>query len=1249
MKNLADFTNQYPLSKTLRFKLIPMGKTLDNIQKSGILEEDRQRAESYVKVKSIIDDYHKSYINMMLSGFDLPIEDNGKLNSLEEYFMYLNIRKKNEREQETFKKIQSNLRKLIVSRLTKDELFKRIYKKELIKVDLVNFVMPLPDAEEKIALISEFDNFTTYFMGFHENRKNMYSDEEIPTAIAYRLVNENFPKFIDNIQVFEKISSTDLVASFEKIKEEYNCMVEIGNVENIFKLENFNNVLTQKQIDVYNAVIGGMTTSTGEKIKGLNEYINLYNQQHKHEKLPKFKILFKQILSDREALSWLPEEFSDDKGLLLAIKELYKNLQDSVLNEGSLKLIFENIDTYDLNGVFIKNDLQLTDISQKAFGNWNIIPSSIKKHLEKGITRRRESEDEFQEKINKAFKSNTSFSIAFINQCLEEAGEVKKLEAYFKNLGMVDTLSVQTENIFARINSAYTDIKDIIDNSDTSSTTGLSQQEFSVQKIKRFLDSLKGLQQFIKPMLDTGDVIAKDERFYGEFSEIWNELDVVTPLYNKVRNYLTKKPYSEEKIKLNFENPTLLDGWDLNKEADNTCAILRKDGMYYLAIMNKRQKNVFKSYPSGSDSESYEKMEYKLLPGANKMLPKVFFSKSRIKEFNPSKTILSNYKKETHKKGDNFNLDDCHALIDFFKESINKHEDWKNFGFKFSDTSKYSDLSGFYREVENQGYKLSFTHIAVEYINQLVEDGKIYLFQIYNKDFSQYSSGTPNMHTLYWKMLFDERNLANVVYKLNGKAEVFFRKSSIVVKKPTHPANEPLKNKNKLNPKNESVFKYDLIKDKRYSEDQFQFHVPITINFKAIDNGNMNQKVNQYLKDTDDLHIIGIDRGERNLLYLVVIDMNGRICKQFSLNGIGTEYKGLNYTTNYHDLLDIKEENRMKARQSWQSVANIKELKEGYLSQVIHKLSELMIEYNAIVVLEDLNFGFMRGRQKVEKQVYQKFEKMLIDKLNYLVFKNNDIDSAGGLLHAYQLTNKFESFKKVGKQSGFLYYIPAWNTSKIDPITGFVNLFDTHYESVEKAKTFFSKFDFIRFNKEKNYFEFGADYSKFTFKGEDTQELWTICTYGTRIRKFRDPENNMNWNDEEVELTEHFKQLFAKYAIDIFSNIKEAISNQKEKDFFKELLDLFKLTLQLRNSKTKEDVDFIISPVANKEGKFYDSRSCDSSMPADADANGAYNIARKGLMIVKRIKASENLRKINFTITNKEWLNYAQRGIEEPK
>ena len=37
----------------------------------------------------------------------------------------------------------------------------------------------------------------------------------------------------------------------------------------------------------------------------------------------------------------------------------------------------------------------------------------------------------------------------------------------------------------------------------------------------------------------------------------------------------------------------------------------------------------------------------------------------------------------------------------------------------------------------------------------------------------------------------------------------------------------------------------------------------------------------------------------------------------------------------------------------------------------------MVIKYNAIIAMEDLSYGFKKGRFKVERQVYQKFETML--------------------------------------------------------------------------------------------------------------------------------------------------------------------------------------------------------------------------------------------------------------------------------
>lgn len=1262
MKQYEDFTGLYQISKTLRFEARPIGKTYENILKNGLIDRDEHRSRSYVQIKKLIDEYHKAFIDNALEDGCLCKETSNGSDMLNEYFELYLRNSKSDSEQKRLEKLQEQMRKEIVKRLSSQPGYKHLFKQELIQAykiegskdkseaDLIKFVKGSKQEriasltkEEAIDLINEFRGFTTYFNGFHENRANLYSEEAKSTAIAYRLINENLPKFIDNIIAFRKIIEIpEMQEAMRTLCKEMEPYLNVKEISEMFIIDYYDILLTQKQIDVYNAIIGGRVDETCDThIKGINQYVNLYNQQHKETKLPKLKVLYKQILSDRNAISWLPEEFHNDKEVLEAIKDCYARLSENILGEKILKSLLTSLEDYDLNGIYIPNDQQLTDISQRIFGNWSEIQNAILGNIKEATPKKKkESDESYSERLNTLYKKQNSFSIHYINECLSAQGEEdgKTIQSYFANCGAIDTPTMQRENLFSYISNMYTDAKRVLDG---NFSNGLAQDKEAVEKIKNLLDSIKEMQHFIKPLLGSGKETDKDERFSAEFDSIWRELDTITPLYNMVRNYMTRKPYSQEKIKLNFDNPQLLGGWDANKEQDYSSIILRRGVNYYLAIMDKDSRNLLgKAMPSAG--ECYEKMVYKLLPGANKMLPKVFFSKSRKEEFAPSQQIEDIRDNGSYKKGSNFNIEDCHQLIDFYKQSILKHEDWSKFGFQFSPTSSYQDINEFFNEVEQQGYGISFTKVSIEFIDKLVDEGKLYLFQIYNKDFSEYSKGTPNMHTLYWRVLFDEKNLADVIYKLNGQSELFYRKKSLERNEPTHRAHEPIKNKNKNNPKSESVFDYDLIKDKRYTLDKFMLHIPITMNFKCPDRINLNNQVKEYLQEAEDTHVIGIDRGERHLLYLVVIDRYGNIKEQFSLNDIVNEYNGIKYQTDYHAQLDTKEKERKEARKSWQTIESIKELKEGYLSQVIHKITQLMIKYHAIVVLEDLNRGFMRGRQKVEKEVYRKFEKMLIDKLNYLVDKRADPEAAGGLMRAYQLTSKFESFEKLGKQSGFLFYVPAWNTSKIDPVTGFVNLFDTHYKSIDSAKKFFSSFDSIRYEAEKGWFEFRFDYRNFGTKADGTRTVWTLCTRGSRIETFRNPDKNSQWDNQEIDLTSAIKSHLESYGINLSSNLKDGICSQSDKRFFEGMLYYLKLTLQMRNSITGTNVDYLVSPVSDENGNYFDSRTSGEILPQNADANGAYNIARKGLMLIDQIKQSDDVTGLKFDLSNKNWLKFAQ-------
>lgn len=699
----------------------------------------------------------------------------------------------------------------------------------------------------------------------------------------------------------------------------------------------------------------------------------------------------------------------------------------------------------------------------------------------------------------------------------------------------------------------------------------------------------------------------------------------------------------------------------MNKERDNLGVLFERDGLFYLGIMDKKHNKIFSGLQetnadSSHRAQGFNKLNYKLLPGPNKMLPKVFFSKSRIDEFAPDTEIMRIYEQGTFKKGRNFSTTDCHKIIDFYKESINKHPEWKQFNFSFSPTEKYEDISDFFREISEQGYKLSFTFVPEDYIYGLVEDGKLYLFKIYNKDFSPFSKGKPNLHTLFWKAVFDEKNLADVVYKLNGKAEVFFRRKSISEKDEiVHHANEKLKKKNPELSGQKSLFNYDIIKDRRYTVDKFQFHVPITMNFKAQGSNWINDNVCAYISNNPDVRILGIDRGERHLLYISMIDRIGRVVKdekgdyiQYSLNTVTGSYRGpdgkpVRFETPYRELLDRKEKERDEARKSWGTVENIKELKEGYMSQIVHHIASLMVKYNAVLFMEDLNSGFKRGRIKVEKQVYQKFEKALIDKLNYLVFKDYPADEPGGLYKALQLAGRFESFQKLQKQSGFIFYIPAWNTSKIDPMTGFTDQLKPKYSNVPEAKAFFTKFDAIYYDEKNDYFVFGFDYRNFPGTYDTARTKWDICTVGSLRYAFDSKANNGKGGCVRWNVTESLKKLFEKHGIDYRTkDLKDRIVGMDNKSFFIALIKNLQITLAMRYSSTEDGKDFILSPVADKNGEFFCSEGRDDGLPQDADANGAFNIARKGLMVLKKIDSAEKYGDWTTKIKNSDWLDFVQ-------
>lgn len=1251
MKDLKQFIGLYPVSKTLRFELRPVGKTLEWIERNGILEMDERRANDYPKVKNLIDDYHKVCIHDSLKNVHFDWQPLKK--AIEE-----NRKNNNEDTKKTLEKEQTIMRRQIKAAIEKFPHYNELTAPT--PQNLLSDVFPevYGDDDEPI---KSFDRFSVYFRGFQENRKNIYSSEAISTGVPYRLVHDNFPKFLADIEVYDNIK-TICPEIIEQIAAELKPFLGGRKIDSFFTIDSYNDLLTQDSIDFFNQVIGGVSEEGKPKFRGINELTNRYRQQHPELGSKKKALtmipLFKQILSDRDTLSDIPQQIESEKQLIETITSFHTHLTQYERNGEKVNILEEltsligKVGDYNPGGIYISSKF-LTGISQKIFGHWSIINERLEKHA--------------IEKFGNIKVSNIK----------------KKIDNYLsKDAFCLSELPFDEDHDVACLFSELPQTLDSIQKS-----WFRFQEWCNGESGRLFLNNpegteiVKNLLDFMMEFLHKCSVLLApeeydvDKDFYNEFMPLYAEYSNTVFLYNKVRNFLTKKLTDVKKYKLNFGVPSLCDGWDLNKESTNKAILLFKGGLSYLGIMNAR--NILANVDKDNlNCETYSKMIYKFLPGPNKMLPKVFFSKKGREMFKPSKLIVDIYESGAFKKNSpDFSKKKLHALIDFYKEAIDKHEDWSKFGFIFSPTESYEDISSFFNEMAKQSYLIRFTDIPDQRVNEWVENGQLYLFQLYNKDYAEGSHGRKNLHTLYWENLFSLENLNNLVLKLNGQAELFYRPQGI--KKPvTHKVGGKMLNRRDKSgmPIPEVIYRslyqyfngkkqeleltdiekayidkvvvkdvtHEITKDRRYTKPEFFFHVPITFNTNADGNDYINEKVQEYIKDNPDVNIIGIDRGERHLIYLTLINQRGEILKQKTFNTVG------NY--NYQAKLVQREQERDEARKSWQSIGKIKDLKEGFLSAVIHEIAKMMIEHNAIVVLEDLNFGFKRGRFKVERQVYQKFEKMLIDKLNYLSFKDCKADEDGGILRGYQLAQQFVSFQRLGKQSGFLFYIPAAYTSKIDPITGFINHFNFNdITNTEKRREFFMKMERIEMKNGDIEFEF--DYRKFKTYQTDFKNVWTVSTYGKKIVMHPNESGHKRMVDfyptQQIIQAFEGKGITLKDGTDIKALLTKIEASIANASFYSTLFYSFQKTLQMRNSNSETEEDYILSPVA-VDGKHFCSideanKGCDadgnwiSKLPVDADANGAYHIALKGLYLLR----NPELKKI-------ETGNWLQFMVEKP-
>ncbi len=1343
-----QFTNKYSLQKTLRFELRPTPETRAMLEANGVIQTDQKRKENYQATKPFFDRIHQEFITDSLTDVTLQ-----SLNGYESVYKEWQSNKKDKALSKKIEAKEKEIRKELVSLFdakATDWINSFDTKKEIKKANHQFLFEPVvfeileqkygdePEAKNSDgqSIFVSWDRWTAYFGKFFETRKNFYKDDGTATAVATRIVNGNLRRFCDNKIDFLKLKNKLDLSELETYLGQ--------SISKFFEIKSYNQYLSQVGIDKYNEVIGG---DKGKKVKGINQLVNEYKQKT-GEKLPRLKQLDKQIGSAKEKFIIAietDEELQDELGSLVEVVTEKVSLLDR-----SVKNLFK--DTTELGGVYFRKEA-INTISRRWFASYEKFETALAEELAVKYNKEKE-EYKLPDFINWRALKMAIEKLASVDEPIWKNYYTDVIEGLDNKSAWGQFLAVfeyeynqakngRKDKGDKTLAECTADIKTILEKNQSEKL----RRETEI--IKNYCDRILGIQRFAKyfsleKKRQWNEDNLKTDDFYVDYLQYHaDSFEGLVKPYDRIRNYLTKKPFNTDKWVLNFENPDLASGWDKNKESANTAVILRKDGRYYLGVMDIANRKLFANIQE--DGSGYEKMVYKYTKDVVTTIPKCSTQmKDVVEHFKNSKEdyVLSSsgvgnftvpliitkeifdLNNKVYSKSDitkslyRWEIPSTESESDYIKsfqkdylrlggsrtvyqESVKKWLDFcKSFlesypssaFFDYSnlkDTREYRSIDEAYSDMNSSGYKIYFENIPNGFIEDANKNNKLYLFEIHNKDWNlkvkdgSNKDGKKNIHTLYFEQVFSEANqLNNFVVKLNGEAELFFRPATDV------------KDLGERLVKGKRVIMHP-----RYAEDKMFFHVPITFNRTAPDVFGYNKNINEQLANNPNINIIGIDRGEKHLAYLSVINQKGEILEIESLNKIKVKNKEGVVTDeiDYAQKLEDRAKEREAARRDWKSVEQIKDLKKGYISHVVRRIADLIIKYNAVVVFEDLNMRFKQVRGGIEKSVYQQLEKALIDKLNFLVDKGEmDADKAGHVLHAYQLTAPFESFQKMGKQTGVLFYTQAEYTSQTDPVTGFrKNLYLSNSSTIEKVQNFIKNFDKIGWDSEKQSYFFEYNPINFVdkkYKDQTVDKTWRVYADVPRIKR----ENKKGyWETVAVNPNEEFKKLFDLWLFDqqeaedmkdqIFQMMEDGrLDGTKEFDgrsrnFWQSFIYLFNLISQLRNStatqfkkddegnvvKTIAGVDFISSPVepffCTDGGKFTEGYVNMAGMEElfiggpeklsnfkkefNGDANGAYNIARKGKIILDRI--SKDFEKPDLFISKKDWDKFTQKGEGE--
>ena len=926
-------------------------------------------------------------------------------------------------------------------------------------------------------------------------------------------VIENYVIYKKNSAILSKLLSSPIADDIIR---------EWPDAENATALNSYNGILTQGCIDNYNLMISGTQSEQKMEKKGVRNIVSEYNTKvngNSRKGLPMPKKLRKQVLAP-VAKRFTVNAVTNDAAALELMEGAFKQAAENTeaLMEALAQMVPEDITIpYSM----------LHTISHNLYGDHSAIPQAVNQMEFGSLAERLTNPKITKKERNSIMKQMEDPEKAFRKKqyLFSDIQELMENDRIFDRY-----LSVLREEFAqAKYRSGIA--------LDALRKSGSMKDKESIATAQAAFSSWSAVKTLLAAARRNSDEQGSDY-FYSLMDTYYPEVASACRAKNKLVSFVTKKPGDEaETINTVFGIPSRGNVRFMQRDGllkSEFITILHRDERYYLLAPVKGVTACIRGEGPGMAFTQQKAQD------STKFLPKLTFVNAR-KYFNENpeaseyvitdnvsepvaitRELFSIYDQGLYKTDapvpEEVYKESLEKILNFYMHFISVYKGYAMFDINLKSAGEYVNSGEFFQELNTQNSTSEWISVDDGLVDDLVEEGKLLMFLITSRNLYSLKEEKNSYVKMFLRALSDDPMgvmlLSNPKFKFRKatiKNPYVHKKGSELINKRNDADNSRIPSEVYLEADrffNDDAYpavssrtkayldkrmlrhhkaKDDIIKDKRYTQDQYSISFPISKNSYVINTIKSLDKEISLM--ANDMNILTAVRSGQDLVYITVTSPEGKLLESRSLNVIN----GINY---WEELKEISDARKIEKAKEWEYGRRVKDNRDAYISLAVSEIAKLVVKYQALVALEMIPEDTKDRFSAFDNNVFKSFEAALVSRLADLHFRGIPAGEPGSVENPYQLCgNTGNDF-----HDGVVYFVPKSWTGNVDLDTGFVNVFVT--ENISRAadkRSFLSKFESIKYDRERNRFAFSFDYTNFATKAEPQKNKWTIYAGGPAV------------------------------------------------------------------------------------------------------------------------------------------------------